>query len=79
MTLLNGDRVTGEIKYYKQGRLTVDTTHSSWINVKWNKIQSIESSKLYDVETIDGVHHFGSLAPSDPPGKAQHPVGEKTS
>jgi hypothetical protein len=25
--LVNGDRVTGEIKTYDQGRLTVDTSH----------------------------------------------------
>src|SRR5262245_66509894 len=69
ITLANGDRVTGEIKSYAAGRLTVDTSHSSWIKVKWSLITSISSDKQFDVETIDGVHHYGSLAPSDPPGK----------
>ncbi len=69
ITLSNGDRVTGEIKYYASGRLTVDTSHSSWIKVKWSLITSISSDKEFDVETIDGVHHYGSLAPSDPPGR----------
>lgn len=78
ITLLNGDRVTGEIKYYKQGRITIDTSHSGWINVKWNKILSVESDKMFDVETIDGVHHFGSLAPSDPPGKLTLILGPQT-
>jgi hypothetical protein len=78
ITLLNGDRVTGEIKYYKQGRITIDTSHSGWISIKWNKILSVESDKLFDVETIDGVHHFGSLAPSDPPGKLTLILGPQT-
>src|SRR5262249_56701829 len=36
---------------------------------KWNKIVSITSTKLFDVETIYGSHVFGALAPSEPPGK----------
>lgn len=69
IVLSNGDRVTGEIKFYQSGRLTVDTPHSSWIKVKWSLIQSISSDKQFDVQTIDGFHHYGSLAPSDPVGR----------
>lgn len=69
VTLDNGDRITGEIKSYDAGRLTMDTSHSSWVNVKWSRIVSIASKVEFDIETIDGVHHFGSLAPSDPPGR----------
>jgi len=69
IVLQNGDRITGEIKSYDQGRLTVDTAHSSWIKIKWSLVASITSDKVFDVETIDGVHHFGSLAPSDPVGQ----------
>ncbi len=68
VVLLNGDRMTGEIKSYSQGRVSVDTSSAGWISVKWNKILSIQSEKQFDVETIDGLHHYGALAPSDPPG-----------
>jgi hypothetical protein len=78
VTLLNGDKITGEIKYYKQGKLTVDTEHSGWVSIKWNKILSVASDKMYDIETIDGEHHFGSLAPSDPPGKVVIVSGDQT-
>src|SRR4029077_17843400 len=67
--LQGGDRITGEIKSYDQGRLTVDTSHSSWIKIKWSLVVSITSDKIFDVETVDGVHHFGSLAPSEPAGE----------
>ncbi len=76
--LSNGDRVTGEIKYYSSGRLTVDTSHSSWIKVKWSLISSISSDKQFDIETIDGVHHYGSLAPSDPLGRLTIVSGPQT-
>jgi len=78
IVLVNGDRVTGEIKSYAAGRLTVDTSHSSWIKVKWSLIESISSDKQFDVETIDGVHHYGALAPSDPPGRLTIVSGPQT-
>lgn len=78
VTLVNGDRVTGEIKAYGSGRLTVDTSHSSWIKVKWSLITSISSDKQFDVETIDGIHHYGALAPSDPPGRLVIVSGPQT-
>jgi hypothetical protein len=78
IVLVNGDRVTGEIKTYYEGRLTVDTSHSSWIKVKWSLIESITSDKQFDVETTDGVHHYGTLAPSDPPGQLTIVSGPQT-
>ena len=78
IVLLNGDHFTGEIKSYNQGRVVLDTSVAGWISMKWNKILSIKSSKQFDVETIDGLHHFGSLAPSDPPGKLVIASGPET-
>ena len=78
IVLSNGDRVTGEIKSYASGRLTVDTSHSSWIKVKWSLIESITSDKQFDIETIDGVHHYGALAPSEPPGQLTIVSGPQT-
>ncbi|HEY1435029.1 MAG TPA: DUF481 domain-containing protein [Thermoanaerobaculia bacterium] len=67
--LLNGDHVTCEIKSYSLGRLTVGTDIASDISVKWNKIQSITSDKRFEIETTDGRIHYGTLAPSTPPGR----------
>jgi len=75
IVLLNGDHYTGEIKSYSQGRVTLDTSAAGWISVKWNKILSIQSTKQFDVETIDGLHHYGSLAPSEPPGRLRIVAG----
>ncbi|HET7453497.1 MAG TPA: DUF481 domain-containing protein [Thermoanaerobaculia bacterium] len=67
--LVNGDRVSGNIRSYKEGRLNVADFSGSDLSIKWNKILSIRSVKEFEVETADGNHHFGSLAASDPPGK----------
>jgi hypothetical protein len=68
VVLTNGDRVTGEIKSYAQGKLILDTSHSGVIKVKWSLIESITSSKDFEIELIDGKLVYGTLAPSDPPG-----------
>ncbi|HEY7114375.1 MAG TPA: DUF481 domain-containing protein [Thermoanaerobaculia bacterium] len=78
IVLLNGDHYTGEIKSYSQGRVTLDTSAAGWISIKWNKILSIKSTKQYDVETIDGLHHYGSLSPSEPTGKLVVVSGPET-
>jgi Protein of unknown function, DUF481 len=69
IVLFNGDRVTCEIKSYKQGRLTVSTDIASDISIKWNKIVSITSDKVFEIETTDGFVHYGHLEPSTPPGR----------
>jgi hypothetical protein len=69
IVLFNGDRVTCEIRSYSAGRLSVKTDIASDISVKWNKIVSIASSKEFEIETTDGLVHYGTLAPSDPPGQ----------
>ncbi len=67
--LVNGDRVSGNIRSYAEGRLIVADFSGSDLSIKWNKILKITSAKEFEIETGDGKHHFGSLAPSDPPGK----------
>ncbi len=69
IVLFNGDRVTCDIRSYDAGRLSVKTDIASDISVKWNKIVSITSTKEFEIETTDGFTHYGTLAPSDPPGK----------
>jgi Protein of unknown function, DUF481 len=77
VVLLNGDRITGEIKSYASGRLTVDTYGAGDANVKWNRIQSITAARTYEVQTTDGLYHYGSLAPSDPVGRLDVVSAEK--
>lgn len=69
IVLFNGDHVTGEIKTYATGRLSVETDIGSDLSLKWNRITSITSDKQFEIETTDGTYYYGSLAPSTPPGK----------
>lgn len=69
IVLFNGDHVTGEIKSYATGRLSVETDIGSDLSLKWNRITSIASDKQFEIETTDGAYYYGTLAPSTPPGK----------
>ena len=69
IVMFNGDHVTGEIKSYSAGRLSVETDIGSDLSLKWNWITSITSDRQFEVETTDGSYSYGSLAPSTPPGK----------
>ena len=69
IVLFNGDHVTGEIKSYAAGRLSVGTDIGSDLSLKWNRITSITSDKEFEVESTDGTYRYGALAPSTPPGK----------
>lgn len=65
ITLVNGDRITCDIKELQRGLLRVKTDSVGTIYVEWLDIASIESQKNFTVQTASGVLAFGSLATSD--------------
>ncbi|GIK61428.1 MAG: DUF481 domain-containing protein [Ignavibacteriota bacterium] len=68
VTLLNGDKITGEVKYLRVGILTFKTDNMETVSIQWNKIQSIETQNYFEIEVADGRVFFGSIAPSDNEG-----------
>jgi hypothetical protein len=57
--LLNGDRITGEIKILKLGRLELKTDDAGTIDIEWDKIASVEASRGFEIETVDGRRILG--------------------
>jgi hypothetical protein len=74
--MINGDRYTGEIRSYGEGRVSLDTSDAGIVSIKWNKILAITSSKTFDIELTDGTHLYGSFAPSVPSGKLDVVTGD---
>ena len=62
VTLLNGDRVTGEVTRLSRGQLTFTTDDAGTIYFEWDNVGSVESARQFDVATSDGQRFFGSLA-----------------
>jgi len=67
--LKNGDRITGEIRKLDRGILQFKTDNIDTLNIEWRVVDSIESKKLYDVESISGLHYVGPLQKAEKKGQ----------
>ncbi len=63
--LINGDRITCEIKKLDRGKLTVKTDGLGTISIEWDDIQHITSPMRFNVELATGERTFGSLGRGD--------------
>jgi len=68
ITLLNTDRITGDLKSMRSGLLQLSTDNMGTINIEWDKVKEIQTDKFYQIELDDGRIYFGSLQPSDKKG-----------
>lgn len=57
----NGDRLTGEIKSLKRGRLSFNTNATGTINIEWDKVAQLISNQSIQLETNTGARFFGHL------------------
>ena len=74
VVLVNGDRLTGEVKGLERGKLQYKTDSTGTIEIEWDDIESLTSSEMFEVEIEDGSRYFGTLEKS-PSGDARI-VGE---
>lgn len=63
IVLLNGDRITGEIKKLEHGRLQVSTDSMGTVRVEWDDIASVDSAYQFEFELTDGQRIYGSTQP----------------
>ncbi len=61
----NGDKLTGELKSLKRGRLSFNTDATGTISIEWAEIRQIESLQNIQVETRTGTRYFGHLEPTE--------------
>jgi len=64
VVLVNGDRITGEIKSLDRGRLRFSTDDMKTIYIDWVKIVRVESPNIFEIETEGFKRLFGSLTDS---------------
>jgi hypothetical protein len=64
--LVNGDTLTCEIKVLERGRLQVSTDHLGTVNIEWDKVVEVRSTRVFRVETSTGLRLLGQLATSTP-------------
>ena len=78
LVLVNGDRVTGEIKELTRSKVRFKTDPMGTVYVKWQDVVSITSDKTFEIELGSGQKFFGSISPSDEPGQAEISTGQAT-
>jgi hypothetical protein len=59
VVLVNGDRITGEVKELLYGQLTYKTDDMGTIYIEWDKIVSLKTTQVLQVELADGRRFFG--------------------
>jgi hypothetical protein len=61
----NGDNITGEIKRLELGILLFKTDDMETIRIKWDKIKSLQTKNIYEIELQDGRVYYGSIEPGE--------------
>ncbi len=61
----NGDKLTGEVKSLRRGRLNLNTDATGTIAIEWDKIAAVVSNQHIQIETVIGARYFGRLVTSE--------------
>ncbi len=67
--MMNGDRITGEVKRLERGKLEFKTDDMGTIYIEWDKVARLRSNQHQDVELASGEHLYGRLTASENDGK----------
>jgi hypothetical protein len=68
LTLHNGDRITGEVKWLTRGKLDYSTDDAGRLSVEWVKVSRLASQHSFEVETASGLKYVGRLVALDRDG-----------
>jgi hypothetical protein len=65
--LVNGDRITGEVKKYEDGLLVLKTDGLSTVYIEYDRINTLYSSKNFEIVGKSGFSYYGSITISKTP------------
>lgn len=65
VVMINGDRITGEVKSLEYNRLKLSTSHMGTIYIEWDKVASVKSDQYLLLERTDGTRYYGQLVEGD--------------
>jgi hypothetical protein len=68
VVLVNGDRITGEIKGMTRNTLDYKTDDAGRLSIEWNKVVRVTSPHYFEVELSSGKKHYGRFL-DPPPGE----------
>ena len=77
VTLVNGDRITGEIVVLDRGQLQFKTDDAGTIVIEWLKLTGVEANRQFEILTADG-RHFWAASSARLPGSSRSAVAPAT-
>ena len=63
VVLKNGTRVVGEVRSMSKSSLKLKTDDMGTLQIEWDNITELTAPEFFEVESMDGGLHFGSLRP----------------
>lgn len=69
VVLLNGDKLTGEVKGLSHGQLNFKTDAAGTLSIEWAHIASVQSNQVLQVELSSGLRYLGRAYPGAEAGK----------
>ncbi len=69
VVLINGNKITGEIKKLDRGKLEYSTDDMGTIYIEWKKIARISSRDSFEIELASGQKFFGRILSTDEDGR----------
>src|SRR5262245_18555298 len=75
LEFLNGDRLTGEFKGLDRGKLSFKTDATDTISIEWDKVASLKTSQMVEVELASGVRYCGQTRQAGSQGAMRIVVG----
>jgi hypothetical protein len=69
VVLVNGDRITGEVKSLEYNQLKLSTSHMGTIYIEWDKVASLKSDQYLLLERTDGTRYYGQLVAGEAESK----------
>jgi hypothetical protein len=69
LTMVNGDTITGEIKYVARGKLSYKTDDMGTLDVKWDRVVRLRTVHIQEVVLSNGRRLFGSLRDAENEGE----------
>lgn len=63
LVLRNGDRMTGDLRELSRGVVTFRTDAAATIYVKWTRVVTALTDKVFEIRLNDGRRYIGSMAP----------------
>jgi hypothetical protein len=78
IVLVNGDRITGEVKQLEHGLLEFKTDDIGTLSIEWDKVRSVTTNQQLQIDMVSGQRYYGRNVPDGAEPGAMRFIGSET-